>query len=63
MANYPKLSKSYLIVDDCCNNIPMPDGYFSGIAPVTKAVNEWEEEQTEFELMFNVVHNKLYGKK
>ena len=62
MATYAKMAKTYLVVDDCCNNIPMPSGYFTGIESVTKAVNEWESTQTEFELMFNVVHNKLYKK-
>ena len=56
------MAKTYLVVDDCCNNIPMPSGYFTGIESVTKAVNEWEAKQTEFELLFNVVHNKLYKK-
>jgi len=60
MSNYPQLSSKFLVVDDCCNDILMPWGYFAGISSVTKAVNEWESEQKDFKLLFNVVHNKLY---
>lgn len=60
MKNYSPLASRFLIVDDCCNDIPMPWGYFTGIEPVTKAVNEWEAGQKKFKLLFNVVHNKVY---
>ncbi len=63
LANYTIMAKQYLIIDDCCNDIEMPQGYFAGIESVTKAVNEWEATQTEFELMFNVMHVKLYKRK
>lgn len=58
--NYANLASNYLVIDDCCNNLPMPDGYFRGIESVTKAVIEWEATQTNFKLQFNLVHNKLY---
>lgn len=60
LINYPQLAKDYLVIDDCCNDIPMPFGYFTGIPSVTKAVKEWEKTQDKFKLKFNVVHVKVY---
>lgn len=53
----------FLIVDDACNDMQMPFGYFQGIQSVTDAVKEWEKTQTDFEFLFNVVHNRVYRKK
>lgn len=63
--NYPQLVKpgGYLVIDDCCNNFSMPFGYFTGIEPVTRAVNEWEATQKDFEFILSVVHNKVYRRK
>lgn len=64
--HYPQLVKKggYLIIDDCCNNMSMPFGFFQGIEPVTRAVNEWEQTEAgkQFEFMLSVVHNKIYRK-
>lgn len=65
LKHYPQLVKpgGYLIIDDCCNNMAMPFGYFTGIESVTRAVNEWEATQKEFEFLFNLVHIKVYRRK
>ena len=62
MTHYPKTVKigGYLVVDDCCNNLDIPMGMFGGIESVTQAVNEWEQTQTNFKLLFSVVHIKVY---
>ena len=64
---YPQMVKSggYLMIDDCCNNMKMPFGFFQGIQPVTDAVLEWEQTDIgkEFEFVFNVVHLKVYKRK
>lgn len=62
MKCYPKKVKigGYLVVDDCCNNLDIPIGMFAGIESVTQAVNEWEQTQTDFKLLFSVVHIKVY---
>lgn len=64
LANYPQHVKQggYLIIDDACCDMKMPWGFFQGIEPVTKAVNEWEKTDNGFEFLFNVVHNKVYRK-
>ena len=66
LRNYPQLVKQggYLVIDDCCNDMNMPFGYFQGIEPVTRAVKEWEKTESGkgFEVLFNVVHNKVYRK-
>jgi hypothetical protein len=64
---YPSMIKSggYLMIDDCCNDMKQPWGFFQGIQPVTDAVLEWEKTKTgeEFEFVFNVVHLKVYKRK
>lgn len=66
LRNYPQLVKQggYLVIDDACNNMNMPFGFFQGIEPVTRAVLEWEKTESGkgFEFLFNVVHNKVYRK-
>ena len=49
----------YLVIDDCANGYPMPDGYFRGIADVSKAVDELlpNEHYTE---VFSVVHIRVF---
>jgi cephalosporin hydroxylase len=67
LASYPQMIKKggYLLIDDACNDMNQPWGYFQGIQPVTDAVLEWEKTEIgkEFEFIFNVVHNRLYIKK
>jgi hypothetical protein len=55
----------YLLIDDACNDMNQPWGYFQGIQPVTDAVLKWEKTEIgqEFEFLFNVVHNRLYRRK
>lgn len=64
---YPQMIKSggYLMIDDCCNDMKMPFGFFQGIQPVTDAVLEWEKTEIgqDFEFVFNVVHLKVYKRK
>lgn len=62
---YPPLLKTggFLVIDDCCNNMNLPQGYFGGIWSVTTAVLEWEKTRTDFEFLFSVAHNKVYRKK
>lgn len=64
LKHYLPLVKSggYLVIDDCCNEMKMPFGYFQGIEPVTRAVNEVLPNE-EFEFMFSVVHNKVFRKR
>lgn len=61
LEHYLPLVKSggYLIVDDCANEMKMPFGFFQGIEPVTRAVNE-VLPNSKFEFLFNVVHNKIF---
>jgi hypothetical protein len=67
LVNYSPLVKSggYLLIDDACNDMNEPFGFFQGIEPVTRAVLEWEKTEIgqEFEFVFNVVHNRLYRRK
>ena len=64
---YPSLVKSggFLLIDDSCNDMKQPWGFFQGIESVTRAVLEWEKTEIgqEFEFVFNVVHNRLYRRK
>lgn len=64
---FPKMLKKggLLVIDDCCNSFNVPFGYFAGIEPVTRAVDETLPPFTpnnEFEFLFNVVHNRVYRK-
>jgi hypothetical protein len=52
----------YMIVDDACNDMHMPAGYFHGIADVTRALLDYKPEQHGYEFLFNVVHNRVYQK-
>lgn len=65
---YPRLVKpgGYLVIDDCNNSIDMPEGYFRGILSVSKAVDERFPPYTpsdEWELVLNLVHNRILRKK
>jgi cephalosporin hydroxylase len=67
LLHYPQMVKSggYLMIDDCCNDMKMPFGFFQGIQPVTDAVLEWEQTNIgkDFDFVFNVVHLKVYKRK
>lgn len=63
--NYAPLVKKggILVIDDACNDMHMPWGFFQGIEAVTDAVVEtmppkFNTEQWEF--IFNFVHNRIY---
>lgn len=62
LENYAPLVKvgGYLVMDDSCQNMDMPFGFFQGIEDVTRATLEWEENNNDFEFQFNVVHNKVF---
>lgn len=64
LKNYcPKVKRGgYLVIDDSCNNMDIPNGMFGGIASVTKAVEEYFPNE-EFEFLFSVVHNRVYLKR
>lgn len=49
----------YLIIDDAGNKFNMPDGYFKGIEPVSKAVDELLPNEY-YEEIFNVMHNRVF---
>lgn len=64
LENYTPLIKpgGYLVIDDSCNNMKLPEGYFGGIQSVTDAVEEFFPHD-DFEFLFSVVHNRVYRKK
>jgi hypothetical protein len=62
--HYAPLVKSggYLVIDDCNNQLDMPDGYFRGIESVSKAVDEVFPPFTQnddWEYIGSVVHNRI----
>ena len=62
LEHYPQLATKYLIIDDCANNLDIPFGMFAGIEPVSRSVDEWDENQKLFNFLFNVVHIKVFKK-
>jgi len=64
LAYYAPMVKSggYLVIDDACNDLNMPWGYFQGIQSVSDGVLAWEktEEAEDFLFVFNVIHNRIY---
>lgn len=65
--NYAHLVKpgGYLVIDDCCNSMRMPFGYFQGIEPVTKVVDDKLPltGTKDWEFILSVVHNRVYRRK
>lgn len=63
--NYLPLIKSggYLVIDDACNEMDLPEGYFGGIESVTKAVLDAPLPNEEFKFLFSVGHNKVFLKR
>ncbi len=49
----------YLVIDDCAHKYNLPDGYFKGIEPVSRAVDELLPNEYYKEL-FSVVHNRVF---
>lgn len=64
ITNYLPILKTggYLVIDDCCNDLHMPFGYFTGIKEVTDATCSIMDNNTDYEFLFNVVHNKVWRK-
>lgn len=65
--NYGAMVKSggYLAIDDCmCDAAFPPSGYFTGIAEVTKAKQDYMAENGEkWDFVFSVVHLAIYRRK
>jgi len=60
---YPKLTKDFLVVDDCANRFKIPFGMFAGIESVSNAVDEVLPpfgNKLNFDYLFNVVHNRIW---
>jgi hypothetical protein len=54
--------RGLLVIDDCNNAVDMPDGYFRGIADVSRAVDETFPPFTQnrdWKLELNLVHNRV----
>lgn len=49
----------YYVIDDCAHKYNLPEGYFRGIEPVSKAVDELLPNAYYKEL-FNVMHNRVF---
>lgn len=63
LTHYAPLVKQsgYLVIDDACNDMNMPFGYFQGIADVTDGVVEYMRENGyKWEFITNVVHLRVY---
>jgi len=52
-----------LVVDDCSNNLNMPEGFFKGIEPVSRAVRTVIETDPQWEHLLAVVHNRVWRKR
>lgn len=50
----------FLVLDDACSDMSLPEGYFKGHRSVTDAVNAWEPQHPEFRFLFSCSHNKVY---
>ena len=63
--NYLPLIKSggYLVIDDSCNEMDFPEGYFGGIQSVTDAVLDAPLPNADFKFLLNVGHNKVFIKR
>lgn len=53
----------YMVIDDSCNSFSMQHGYFQGIESVTRVVDRQLPPATpssEWQFLFNVMHNRVY---
>jgi hypothetical protein len=55
--------RGLLVIDDCANDLDLPENYFFGIESVTKALKDFDLPSKGFEFLFSVGHNKVYRKK
>jgi len=65
LRNYAPMVKvgGYLVVDDCCNNTQVPNGWFGGIVTVTNAVRDYmaeDKEDVKFKFLFSLVHIRVF---
>jgi len=67
LTTYAPMVKSggFLVVDDAACSTHQPFGYFQGIEPVCKALDEWLQTDIakEFEFVANVIHIMVYRRK
>lgn len=61
---YPKMliPGGLLVVDDCSNDLKMPEGFFKGIEPVSRAVRTVIETDPQWEHLLAVTHNRIWRK-
>lgn len=52
----------YLVCDDACNDMQMPDGMFRGHDETTQAVLDFFKHDKNFAFIGSVVHNRVYQK-
>lgn len=62
LINYLPLVKigGYAVIDDACNEMKLPEGYFGGIQSVTESVLAHPLPNDQFEFLFSVAHNKVF---
>lgn len=61
--HYAKLVKAngYLVVDDACNDLKMPWGYFQGISDVTESTLDFiKKNKKDWDFITNIVHLRVY---
>lgn len=51
---------SVMVVDDCCNDLNLPDGWFNGHEEVTRALQTFIRHRDDWEFVGSVCHNKIY---
>lgn len=49
----------FLVIDDCAHKYDLPDGYFKGIADVSRATDELLPNE-HYKEVFSVVHNRIF---
>lgn len=66
LVNYSLMIKpyGYLVIDDCNCDLNFPTtGYFTGIAEVTQAKQDWLATNPQFEFICSVVHISVFRRK
>lgn len=54
----------YLVIDDACNDMHMPFGFFQGIDTVTQATLDYmADNSANWDFITNVVHLRIYKRK
>lgn len=65
LVHYSPLVKNggYMVMDDCCNDMEMPFGFFQGIQSVTDATIDYMKGNGDkWEFIFSVVHLRIFRK-